>query len=207
MSSNARAHYQGLIADNVTQLITLHSNIQSGRGRRHQQDALHRAGIVLVVAAWESYVERLLDEAYAAITPGAGAGPHTLLPYQLSAARIPGRIESFNNPNRKNVQRLLRETLNFDPFPHWTWTAGVKTWTAAQARARLDEWVQIRHRVAHGNPLPTYPWILGNNGQPRLTLTHMRSCRGFFNAMVRATDSALRQHLVASFGVANPWPA
>lgn len=42
----------------VDQLITIHGKLQTGRGRRHEQDALHRAGVVLTVAAWQAYVEK-----------------------------------------------------------------------------------------------------------------------------------------------------
>lgn len=47
----------------VDQLITIHGNLQTGRGRRFEQDAIHRAGVVLTVAAWQAYNEKVLLEA------------------------------------------------------------------------------------------------------------------------------------------------
>ncbi len=56
----------------VDQLIMIHGRLQAGRGRRHEQDAIHRAGVVMMIAAWESYVERVVLEGFLAIETSAG---------------------------------------------------------------------------------------------------------------------------------------
>ena len=62
MPSSALIDFQELMAS-VDQLIEIHAKIQSGRGRRHRQDAIHRAGVVLTVAAWQAYIEKVAIEA------------------------------------------------------------------------------------------------------------------------------------------------
>lgn len=66
MPSNAQTQFINQIGY-VDQLIAIHRKLQTGKGRRHEQDALHRAGVVMIVAAWESYIEKLVMEALDAI--------------------------------------------------------------------------------------------------------------------------------------------
>jgi hypothetical protein len=73
MPSNAHKNFTALMSY-VDQLVGIHAKLQQGKGRRHEQDAIHRAGVVMVVAAWEGYVEQVLLEAFAAIEKDAGLG-------------------------------------------------------------------------------------------------------------------------------------
>jgi hypothetical protein len=61
MPSNSFGEFEGLLGS-VDQLTIIHRKLQQGRGRRHEQDAIHRAGVVLAVAAWQAYVEKVLNE-------------------------------------------------------------------------------------------------------------------------------------------------
>ena len=61
MGSNAKLAFSQLMAS-VEELIDIHGRLQEGQGRRHRQEALHRAGVVLIVAAWQAYIEKLCDE-------------------------------------------------------------------------------------------------------------------------------------------------
>ena len=61
MPSQAFTRFNGLVSY-VDQLIGIHGNLQQGRGRRFEQEAIHRAGVVLMVGAWEGYVEHILRE-------------------------------------------------------------------------------------------------------------------------------------------------
>ena len=73
----------------VKQLQKIHEKLEQGKGRRHRQEALHRAGIVMCVAAWEAYVEDLVCEAadhiYTELTaPSRGSHSALDLPSCLS---------------------------------------------------------------------------------------------------------------------------
>ena len=66
--------------------------------------------------------------------------------------------------------------------------------TAAQAGQQLDDALTYRHQVAHGvNPRP----VIHNHYSSQLPT--------FIRRLARATDGAVRQHLVTA-GVAVPWP-
>ena len=95
MASTSRDNF-GTLIEFVDQLIEIHGRLQAGPGRRHEQDALHRAGVVMTVAAWESYIEKVVMEGFdalrshgrlvGAVPPGAAPVAATAVPPPAPAA-------------------------------------------------------------------------------------------------------------------------
>jgi hypothetical protein len=215
MPSNAHRQFTQLMGY-VDQLIGIHGKLQQGQGRRHEQDAIHRAGVVMVVAAWEGYVEQVLLESFGAMerdagvvvgVPGAAAVPtwarHT---FGIRRTELINSLKQFNTPNAQNVQRLMREWMQFDPFPAWSWHVRARQWDTGEMQKRANQWLNIRHGIAHGSGLPQdIPWIQGANNRPRLTLLLLRECKRFFERLVQQTDDAFLAFLQAHHGLAAPW--
>ncbi|MBX9579744.1 MAG: hypothetical protein K2X87_05490 [Gemmataceae bacterium] len=159
-----------------------------GRGRRFAA-AVNRAVVIACVSAWEAYLEELLRESLAAVRavtrPAGAADVLTAL-----ADRASGR---FNTPNPANTRALFADYLGLPDLPAaWSWRGSAP----ARTRARLDAAMQLRHRVAHGvNPRPVVPGVTADE------------LPEFFLRLGRATDAAVRGHLVNTLGVPNPWPA
>jgi len=195
----------------VDQLISIHEKMQTGRGRRHEQDAIHRAGVVLSVAAWQAYVEKLLLEGLSTINssmldPGAPAPSWSLQTFNMRKAQIETSVKKFNTPNDVNVRNLFLEALGFNPWPVWAWQQGRRQWDALEVRNRTNTWVLVRHSIAHGFDLPTnVTWLRGANGQARLTLKLLKECRNHFQYLASKTDTAFAEHLVSEFGLPRPW--
>lgn len=206
MSSNALNTMSNLLT-HVNNLEAIHGALAAGRGRRHRQDAIHRAGIVMSVAAWESYVEAVTLEALSVISPAAGAPAHAVMVHRLALRDANHRVKQFNTPNSENVRSLFQEHLDFDPWPLWSWVAGTRrNWNSQQMRTRLNEWMRIRHCVAHGAALPTDIAMLRNtHGGVSIRLEHLRECRDFVNHVGTQTDAGLSAHLAATYGMAAPW--
>jgi len=190
----------------VDQLIQIHGRLQTGRGRRHQQEALHRSGVVLTVAAWESYVQSVIEEAIDLVRPPDNApfwSRSTFIAHENSVRTDLGR---FHTPNKDNVQRIMRTAVGFEPVSHWEWRVGPRQWDSAEMSNRLNAWLDIRHTIAHGAELPTeIDWIKNTSGTPRITLTLLRECRRFFEHLVEQTDKALADHISNALGVPVPW--
>ena len=212
MSSQSLEQFQELLLS-VDQLVAIHAKLQSGRGRRHEQDAIHRAGVVMTVAAWQAYIEKVLGEALTiigdAFGDGAGEVPaptwakHSFL---LRQADVKSNLKRFNTPSDRNVRDLLRDALEFDPWPSWVWQYRRRQWNVSEVRRRTNSWVDIRHTIAHGVPLPNdIEWIQDNNGRPRLTLNLLKECRKHFFFLARRTDMALSTHLTNHFHTQAPW--
>ena len=207
MPSNAKAQFAIQIGY-VDQLITIHGKLQSGQGRRHEQDAIHRAGVVMTVAAWETYAEKVLLEAFAALVASGAGGPnwarHILA---LKSIEVKEAAADFHTPNGENVQRMFKRALEFDPIPSWNWNAPHRNWNPEEMKTRLNAWVKIRHSVAHGGELPTnIQWIKHPATHiPRLNLTLLRECKRFFEHVVDQTDVAFGLCLQNHHGIPAPW--
>ncbi len=223
MPSSAQRQFADLV-EFVNQLIDIHSRLQQGQGRRHRQEAIHHAGVVMMVAAWESYIEKVLMEALDAIenevgiAPGAAAGgaaaaaPPIPVPawaklaFVLRRTDIRNYVKRFHTPDAVNVRDLLTRSLDFHPWSHWEWRNGRRQWDQNEMRNRLNSWVLVRHSVAHGFPLPgNIPWLNDPQGRPRLTLTLLRECKKFFEHLVGCTDEAMAVHLHNHHGIPRPW--
>ena len=208
MPSSSFTEFEKLL-QTVEQLISIHGKLQQGRGRRHEQDAIHRAGVVLTVAAWQAYVEKVLQEGLSCLenhvtAPIAGAAPPpwAVISFRVRAASIKKSIADFNTPNSENVQRLFKDAFDFDPWPTWKWHVSRRSWDSSTFRSRTNDWLKIRHAIAHGDNLPDeIPWIRGKNKVPRLTLKLLKECRKHFHYLAGHTDDAFWQHLEEHHGI------
>jgi len=212
MPSNSFHEFEALLAS-VDQLINIHRKLQQGRGRRHEQDAIHRAGVVLTVAAWQAYVEKVLNEGLqyiqdSIVAPVGGVAPPSWATsaFSVRKAAIRQRIGDFNTPNADNVRRLFKDALDFDPRPSWNWYVSRRHWDSAAFCQRTNSWLKIRHTIAHGDDLPPdIDWIRGSNGRARLTLSLLAECRKHFHYLANKTDQAFSADICNKYGLAAPW--
>ena len=194
----------------VDQLIAIHGKLRAGRGRRYEQDALHRAGVVLTVAAWQAYVEKVIREALDLIDvqmrdPLAASPAWSIHIFQLRRSAILNAVKKFNTPDDVKVRDLFQDSFDFSPWPSWEWCQGRRQWNQSETRRRTNTWVLVRHSIAHGFELPgDVDWLQGDNGQARLTLNLLNECRKHFVFLVQQTDRAFAAHLMVSHGVALP---
>jgi hypothetical protein len=182
-------HLERLLVD-AEELDDAHTELRTGDpGRQYGLASLNRAMVVVSVSAWESYVEELVRESVSALRP---PGPPFGAPWPALHAYVTGQLGRFNTPNQQNVELLIRNCLGLsDVHLTWTW----QNCTSAQAVQRLTDAMGYRHQIAHGvNPRT----IIHNYYSSQLP--------SFFRRPARCTDAAVRSHLVAVHGVANPWP-
>ncbi|WP_421857227.1 HEPN domain-containing protein [Oceanicaulis sp.] len=195
----------------IDQLIAIHGKLQKGRGRRHEQDAIHRAGVVLTVAAWQAYNEKVLLEAVEKIDaamrdPHAGTPAWVVQSFSLRRAQIESTVKKFNTPDDVRVRDLFNQTIGLNPWPHWEWKRGPRQWDSKEVRKRTNTWVLVRHSIAHGFELPNdVDWLQGTSGNPRLTLSLLKECRAHFIHIVDLMDAIVGNHLKSTYNMASPW--
>ena len=197
----------------VEQLITIHSEVQQGRGRRHQQDAIHKAGVVMTVAAWQAYLEKVAIEVIgifedALLNPADGnpAPDWARVVIHNRKTEVKQSVGRFNTPNSQNARTLLRDATGFDPQGVWEWHQGPRQWNGHVTRQRTDEWVKVRHTVAHGYDLPAdFEFLHGSNGEARLTLSLLKECVKHFQHLVALTDDGIGQFLTDTQAAAPNW--
>lgn len=191
----------------VDQLVTIHGRLQEGPGRRHQQDALHSAGVVMTVAAWQAYIEKVVAEAMDVIAEGfdQNSPAWAVNAFNLRRAEVNVQIKKFLTPDDVKVRDLCQE-VGFNPWAHWAWNKGRRQWTSQDVRDRTNVWVRVRHSVAHGFELPNnVPWLRNAAGRARLTLGLLEECRRHFVHLAETTDEGFADHLVAEYHLDRPW--
>lgn len=177
----------------------------AGRGRRYQEVSIDRAVVVLAVAAWQAAVQDLTAALLDTARP-AGPAPIDIARYDTLTGPARKAISDFATPNAENTQRLMI-SAGFDPRPLWTYTIpGGRgrprtTWTPHMVSVRLNEWLKIRHALAHGHDtLPVNQALLavrnlGVTSSPTLRLRDAEGCIAFLNRLVRLTSLGLASHL------------
>jgi hypothetical protein len=150
LPSNAfSVHLEQLLVD-AAELAEFHLHLRTGKaGRQYGLASLNRAGVLLSVSAWESFVEELMRETVQALRPPVAP----LGSWPALHAHVTSLLNAFHTPNPGNVERLIRNCLGLaDVHFSWTW----QNCTSAQAAQRLTVAMTYRHEIAHGvNPRPS----------------------------------------------------
>lgn len=143
---------------------------RAGRSSLHNE-VLKRAGIILSITAWETYIEdtltarfkyriaqckepREMQSAFNLVaeewlnskpTPPQVAKWASSGWKQMVSNRFYADIEALNTPNSINIRRLTKRYLGFDLTTRWKWP-GVSSQQACQ---KLDDLIKLRGRLAH----------------------------------------------------------
>ena len=92
-----------------------------------------------------------------------------------------------------NVRMLISDALGLPNITtSWSW----KNCTDEHARTLLAEALRLRHAIAHGV-----------NPRPIIHSTYATWLPNFFRRLAAHTDGGIREFLVDTLGIANPWPA
>jgi hypothetical protein len=178
-----------------------------GLGRRSEEVSLNRAVIVLAVASWQAVVQDLTFAALDLSAPSPASGM-TSATYAVLAGRVRTEIGAFATPNAENSRKLLI-AAGFDPRPHWTWRqgggrgVGMITITPQNVDTRVNEWLRVRHAIAHGHAqLPQVAALQAVRAapanppaDPTIRLLDAEQCLTFFRRVTSLTTRALAGHL------------
>lgn len=139
-------------------------------------EVLKRAGLVMALTAWESYVEdRVLDEMNRrlAAVSGSYVGNFVL-------KRLQQDLKQFHNPSAEKTRHLFQEYLGFDVTAGWTWGH----YDCEKAKLTLNHWIGKRGDAVHrSRPI--------SNGSPTAHLIkrdELEKVIRFIKELVRATD-------------------
>ncbi len=185
-------------AQDVLSLIGMHVDLgrmtstgsvatNARRGRRYREAALNHAVVVLTVAAWQAFAEDLVEGIVLAIEPPrgtAGTEAHKVLKALTLRAK-----NNYATANAENTRSLLLNA-GFDPYPYWQW-AGRWPKTRAEVAGEINQWLKVRHAIAHGDQaLPSLGVLDCTRSSPSLTKKCAESCVVFFSKVVRLTTEA-----------------
>jgi hypothetical protein len=212
MPSNATFVFEKLEHD-VNVLLTLHTGSGSPGRPTGNNGPLLRSALVLLVTAWENYVEQVLSEAIDHVVPTIATDPTLLSPFLREAVanqaekavwavigdgwldvarkRLNHEISTFNNAASRQVNDLVKNVLGIESI------LDVVSWPqydAAKAQAELTSLVNdVRGEIVHRGTTPG-----------SLNLAGVRSWRIFMKHLVRCFDEALAEAVATRYG-SRPW--
>ncbi len=146
-------------------------------------EVLKRAGLVMALTAWETYVEDRVSEGLSkklSVVAGSFAGDFIQKRLQLD-------LKQFHNPNAEKTKRLFLEYLEVDVTQGSNWA----NTDPARAKKILNEWISKRGDAVHrSKPV--------NNGSPMPHLIKrdelVKAIR-FLKDLVKATEDHLNENL------------
>ncbi|WP_149204503.1 HEPN domain-containing protein [Actinotalea subterranea] len=212
MPSTATGVYQQIDQD-VEALLGLHTG--SGEPGRPvgNNGPLLRSAIVLLVTAWENYVEQAVTEVFDHAEP-AIRNDHTLLSAHLRSAvakkakddpwavvhdgwltvartRAAYEIRSFNNAASRQTNELVHHVLGCEDVLN---SVGWQAVSSTKAQTELTELVNdIRGEIVHRGTTPG-----------SLNLPGVRSWRRFLSNLVKSFDKAIADAAEGRYG-SRPW--
>lgn len=144
-----------------------------------ESEVLKRAGLIMAMTAWETYVEdRLVEAADQRLKSLADT---SIASYMQS--KLKEEMRRLHNPTSEKSLQLFRDFAGVDLTEKWAWN----NFDAKVVRQRLDEYIGLRGDVVHrSRPLP------GAQKSPdAVNREDLEKAIRFLKALVQATEKAL----------------
>lgn len=109
-------------------------------------EVLKRAGLIMALTAWETYVEDLIEE----VVIGGKAHTDAGLAERFMQARLQEELKRFHNPNFDKTKKLFVDYAGVDVTKHWKWS----NYDPASAKKKLDGLLGIRGDIVHRSKAP-----------------------------------------------------
>ena len=142
-------------------------------------EVLKRAGLVMAMTAWETYVEDRVMECSAARLSGLSDASIVA----FVQGKLTDEIKRLHNPNADKTAQLFKDYANVDVTLGWTWPH----YDPAKAREVLNGYMKLRGDVVHRSRP-------ADSGPPKphpVTKDDLRRAIRFLKDLVDATERTL----------------
>lgn len=163
-------------AKNLMALYDEHKNEQI------KAEVLKRAGLIMALTAWETYVEdRLKESFYAQIKPLQGCSVGNFW-----QGKFEEELKRFHNPTSDKVKKVYKEFLNIeDVTESWKWN----NYTPKDARPQLNHWLELRGDVVHNSR-----GVSSAQEAHAVNKEDLSKCIKFLEGLVEAFDKGLENN-------------
>ena len=139
-------------------------------------ESLKRAGMVMAMAAWETYIkDRVLEEFEVWLKPIEGSPIGRFVQKKLDED-----LKRFFNPNSDKTKRLFINYFEIDITEGWSWD----NYSPPQARKALNELISKRGDAAHKANTSVNP----SNVPHLINRNELEKSIRFLKGLVSATD-------------------
>lgn len=146
-------------------------------------EVLKRAGLIMAMTAWETYVEDRLNQA---VTKRLDAERDCKFG-DFVRTRVSEEIKRLHNPNAEKTIQLFRDYAGVDLADSWSWN----NFDSNLVREQLDGYLKLRGDVVHrarvfrGGPTSAQP----------VTKASLQKAIIFLKSLVSATEKALEREV------------
>lgn len=145
-------------------------------------EVLKRAGLIMALTAWETYVEdRIREEMNVRLKVISGSPVGDFV-----RRRLEDELKRFHNPNTDKTKRLFQEYAGLDVTEYWEWPQ----FDCARVKKTLDELIGKRGDAAHR----ARPVVQGAPSPHLVKRDDLEKAIRFLKALVDATDRGLATH-------------
>lgn len=173
--SEAASAFEQSIKD-AEELLARFDDEKTSLQQKYSPETLKRAGLVMALAAWETYVkDRIVEEFYVWLkaVDGSSVG-------RIVRKRLDEDLKRFFNPNSEKTKRLFLTYFEVDVTHGWVWD----NYDTQQAKKVLDGMIMKRGDAAHKAKTSRKP-----NGEPHLVKREeLEKAIRFLKGLVSATD-------------------
>ena len=143
-------------------------------------EVLKRAGLIMAMTAWETYVEdRVLEAATQRLQGLNDTGIVKFVQLKLD-----DDVRRLHNPSSEKAIQLFKDYAGVDLTDKWKWN----NHDATTVRTRLNQYIKLRGDVVHRSPGVT-------SGPPKphaITREDLAKAIRFLKALVVSTEDGLR---------------
>jgi hypothetical protein len=163
--------------EDATTLLQLFDEVHKASHER--AEVLKRAGLVMALTAWETYVEDRLNEEVQirlrAVT-GSAIG-------HFVSRKLADELKRLHNPSPEKTKQLFMDFLELDVTAHWKWD----NYSATDARKALTQLIAKRGEAVHRSKPPK----AGAPAPDLVKRDDLEKAIRFLRGLVAATEKAL----------------
>lgn len=144
-------------------------------------EVLKRAGLVMALTAWETFVEDRIEEAVQSRLRAISGSPVG----KFVSSKLSDELKRLHNPTSDKTRKLFLDYLEVDVTLGWKWL----NYEPTSAKKTLDELLSKRGDAVHRSKLT-------NGGSPAPHLVkreELEKAIRFLKGLVDATDKALAE--------------
>ena len=144
-----------------------------------ENEVLKRAGLIMAMTAWETYVEdRVLEAAAQRLAGLTDSAIGTFVQTKLD-----DEIKRLHNPTSEKSLQLFRDFAGIDLTEHWAWN----NFPAKLVRERLNQYMKLRGDVVHRSR----PILPGPSLAHPVKKEDLQKAIAFLKDLVKATEQGL----------------
>lgn len=183
MSLSSDAFTQSILdAENLLQ----HFNKLNTKPPPPEIEVIKRAGLIMAMTAWETYVEdRIIESVTQRLNGLADSSIATFMQNKLDE-----EIKRLHNPTYDKTTQLFRDYVGVDLTKKWSWN----NYDAKLVKERLNNYMKLRGDVVHRSR----PVNKGTSIAHPVTKDDLEKLIRFLRSLVEATELALVQSTKAA---------